>query len=1195
MGLGECAESAMGAVIPHPSDPTPPLHADISSDWIADTGATSHMTPHRHWFREYTRYVVPIHLADGSVTHSAGVGTVQFQPVDNGVKGQEMLFSRVLHVPTLRTNLFSVLYLTRFKGFCVTISKDHMLFQRDNTCFSASVSNSNMALLNGFVVPMQQFAGLVSTCPLDATLWHRRFSHLNHADVKHMVSGKLVKGIILHSSAKPDPICEPCLSGKQHRTVNKLATSHAAGILDLTHTDLHGPNPVQTSEGFKYWITFIDDHSRYWCIALLKKKSDAFTALKNYKALMENHTGRRMKAVRDDKGGEWMSNVQKQFFAEQGIQFQHTVRAEPHQNGVAERANRTIAEHVTSMLTESHLPASFWGHGVNAYAYVHNRSPTSAVSNSVPWTLMFKKKPDVSNLRVFGCTAYVHVKKDQRKGLSSHTQKCVFIGYPAEYKAWLFYNSMTRKQIISKDAEFDERYFPGLSRKPDIHPFPSLIPSPSPPSTGSVYSSDDEDDADQVGVFHRPAAPRVGADQVGGNQPPPPPRLPPVRQPKEPWQRRKHQPAPPPLNPERYPRRDHNPPGEYWRLPTPPFPLPPLPPLPSPPPASPTSSHHPSPSPSPPPSPSPSSVPVPEHSESPPESDDLNIHSGDEGTALHAAAVAASPFLTVPEALECVFSVSVEVAAKAGTHDNYPKSFAEAMRRPDASFYYEAACKEIQALVDNGTWEVVQLPPGRKPIGTRWVFVIKHKSDGSVDRYKGRLVAKGFSQRPGFDFTETFAPTARWAALRAILVLGAFEDMEIESVDISSAFLHADADTDIYLDHPEGFPQGPKDSVLKLLKNIYGLKQGNRSWYQLLDKLLIELEFKKVRCDHSVWVYEKDGIKVIVPVYVDDLTIVSNSKAAIKSFISELKKHLKLRELGPVEHLLGVKISRDRPNRTLRLSQKQYVIDLLARYGFSDCSPISTPMDPGVRLSKDMCPKTPEEVEEMRTVPYAHAVGSLGYLAISTRPDISYAVSTLGKFNSNPGIKHWQAVKHLFRYIKGTMDYELTYSPTSSPEMFCSYSDADHGGDKDSGRSTGAYVIKMGTGAISWSSKLQTTVALSTTEAEYIAAVSGGQEILWLRNLLSELGFPPSSSSTLHIDNMSCIAVTKNPEHHGRMKHLDLKHHWLRETVVNGLISVLHCPTGDMPADILTKPLERIKVLRGAELLGLCSSGGSVT
>jgi hypothetical protein len=226
----------------------------------------------------------------------------------------------------------------------------------------------------------------------------------------------------------------------------------------------------------------------------------------------------------------------------------------------------------------------------------------------------------------------------------------------------------------------------------------------------------------------------------------------------------------------------------------------------------------------------------------------------------------------------------------------------------------------------------------------------------------------------------------------------------------------------------------------------------------------------------------------------------------------------------------------------------------------------------------------------MKSVPYIHAVRSLMYLAIATRPDIAYAVGVLARFNSNPGKAHWNAVKHLFHYLKGTIDYKLTYGPTVtslSSELFQSYSDADHGGAKDSGRSTGAYVVKIGTGAISWSSKLQTIVTLSTTEAEYIAAVSAGQEILWLRNLFSELGYKCKGPSTLHIDNQSAVSVAKNPEHHGRIKHLDLHFYWLRDVVESGQISVVHIPTTKMPADLLTKSLTWAKVELCREMLGL--------
>ena len=246
-------------------------------------------------------------------------------------------------------------------------------------------------------------------------------------------------------------------------------------------------------------------------------------------------------------------------------------------------------------------------------------------------------------------------------------------------------------------------------------------------------------------------------------------------------------------------------------------------------------------------------------------------------------------------------------------------------------------------------------------------------------------------------------------------------------------------------------------------------------------------------------------------------------------------------------------------------------------------------MDPGCKLSKEQCPSTPEEMAEMKDIPYIHAVGSLMYLAIATRPDIAYTVGVLARFNSNPGPAHWNAVKHLFKYLKGTLDYKLTYGPgsSSSSELFTTYSDADHGGYKSTGRSTGAWVVKIGTGTVSWSSKLQSIVTLSTTEAEYIAAVSAGQEILWLRNLFSEMGYMVEGGSTLYIDNRSAISVAKNPEHHGRLKHLDLRFYWLRDVVEAGTIKVVHIPTSEMPADVLTKGLVGVKVNIGREMLGL--------
>ena len=281
----------------------------FNTDWAADTGASSHMTPHRHWFKKYTPYKIPIRLADGKLIMSSGIGTIVFEP--KGVTGVNSIeFEHVLHVPELQSNLLSVLYLTQKKNIEVTIIKNKILFKRDNQLlFTASVHSNNTGYLDGSTQVQHGFAARASTCQMDLTLWHRRFSHLNHGDVKNLVSKALVTGMKLDSNEKPDPICEPCIAGKQHRIVNKTATNRTTKPLELVHTDVHGPMPIQTREGYKYWICFVDDATRLVAITPLKRKSDAFEAFKVYKTTMENQTGNKILAERDDKGGEYKSNA----------------------------------------------------------------------------------------------------------------------------------------------------------------------------------------------------------------------------------------------------------------------------------------------------------------------------------------------------------------------------------------------------------------------------------------------------------------------------------------------------------------------------------------------------------------------------------------------------------------------------------------------------------------------------------------------------------------------------------------------------------------------------------------------------------------------------------------------------------------------------------------------------------------------
>ena len=541
-------------------------------------------------------------------------------------------------------------------------------------------------------------------------------------------------------------------------------------------------------------------------------------------------------------------------------------------------------------------------------------------------------------------------------------------------------------------------------------------------------------------------------------------------------------------------------------------------------------------------------------------------------------------FLSLQQALEFAFNASSEKQLP-----SEPEHWRDISGRPDAEKWHNAALEEFSALLETGTFEPVQLPPGRKAIGCRWVFKLKRKADGSIDRYKARLVAKGFAQRPGLDFGQVFAPTARWAALRAIFALAALEDMEMYSLDISNAFLNGELDHEVYMQQPEGFTNHYGTGfVLKLNRALYGLKQAGHQWHKKLDSVMSAMEFKLVQCDNSIWVYKRDQTHIIVPVYVNDMTVVCKSPAEYTSIVSELKQHFKLKELGPSSLLLAVAIGRDRSKRLLTLSQQQFIEDVLERFGMSDCHPVTTPLDSGARLSKEQAPRDDAEQKQMQTRPYAALVGALMYLAVATRPDIAHAVGVLARFSSDPGPAHWTALKHLCRYLQGTKSLKLCYEPDpQQQEMFTAYADADFGGEVDGRRSTSSMVVKMGTGAISWASKLQPIVTLSTTEAEYVSATAAGQEILWLRNLFSELGFEPKGASTLHLDNQSALAVTRNPEHHGRMKHLDLRYYWLRDAVKAGLIDVRYISTKDMPADIMTKALSRGVVEEMRRMLGL--------
>ena len=470
------------------------------------------------------------------------------------------------------------------------------------------------------------------------------------------------------------------------------------------------------------------------------------------------------------------------------------------------------------------------------------------------------------------------------------------------------------------------------------------------------------------------------------------------------------------------------------------------------------------------------------------------------------------------------------------------------------------------------------------------MFKVKTNADGEIERYKARLVAKGFSQVEGIDYTETFAPVAKYGSIRCVLALAAQLDLEVHQMDVKTAFLNGDLEEEIYMRQPPGYiTDETKDKVWKLKKCLYGLKQAPRMWWIKLDAYLQSIGFTRGTADHSIYVRRSGQELVILTVYVDDLLIASNQMDAVKRTKEELKSRFEMSDMGEAHYILGIRITRDRANRKIYLSQAKYVKKVLSKFGMEDCKPISTPLEVNQKLSKSMSPQTAEDRDYMATVPYRQAVGSLMHAMIGTRPDICFAVGAVSKFMSDPGKEHWTAVKRILRYLRGTQDYqlELSGSDNSTTVVLHGYCDSDWGGNPDDRRSTSGYAFSLGRGAINWSSKRQPTTALSSTEGEYMASTHATKEAIWLRTLLKDLGFEQVGATTIYTDNQGCLDLAKNPTHHARTKHIDIQHHFVREQMELKTIELKYCPSEDNTADVLTKSLAGTKHAKFTYALGL--------
>ena len=496
---------------------------------------------------------------------------------------------------------------------------------------------------------------------------------------------------------------------------------------------------------------------------------------------------------------------------------------------------------------------------------------------------------------------------------------------------------------------------------------------------------------------------------------------------------------------------------------------------------------------------------------------------------------------------------------------------------------------ELQSLWENQVFEEVDRPSGKKVIGTKWVLRIKTDAEGKLDKYKARVVAKGFRQMEGVDYDETFAPTVRFESVRALVALAASMGWELDQMDVATAFLYAKLEEETYVDIPEGVaPTGGVNRVWKLKKCLYGLKQSPRMWNQTIDKVLHEMGFDRFVTEHGIYVVGEGDERVFLALYVDDLLIVWSSQDSLMEVKERLKLHFKMKDMGSAHFLFGVEIRR-RLEGGYFLVQEKYASEVVSKFGMAEAKVVTTPFEPGSTFGSDDVEDQEGVDPSMAEVPYRSLVGSMMYLAVCTRPDLAMAVSTLSRYCQNPKMEHWEAAKRVLRYIKGTVGEGLAYSPGEEVAVW-GYSDASYGSDDKTKRGRSGFVFMSGGAAVSWGSKLQDVVALSSTEAEYMAICYAMQEGLYLTMLQSEMGVKPEEGGTLLlVDNQSSIKLAKNPVFHKRSKHIAIRFHFIREKVESGEMSLEFVRTHAMAADQLTKHVGVKVLVVGKKLMGMTS------
>lgn len=1107
-------------------------------DIILDSGCTTSTFNNLKFFEsvDLSTTSQPTQTFSGSA-NVAGHGTVRI-PVEEF----DIIIPGALYCPSGQVSLISEIQLDEL-GYKVIkpATNERVIFDKNSDSFTTVTLQDRLLKIR----PESYSFFNRTLTPIDAHLAHQRFGHCDVKNIHKAIALNHLNGIVITETFDSKE-CETCLVGKMQALPHQIQSKPTVPG-QIVGIDYKGPVEMHSVvERYNGFIIFRDYYTSYVRVYGVNKKSDAANVIKDFINWFESETSHRVKAFRTDRGSEWCNNEVTALLSKAKIKLQPTAGYSAASNGMAEQGIKAIMQRAKTIRAQSGLSKGFWWFCVRHSAYTYNMTPKR--DGISPYERLFGKSPNVNHLRVFGCLAVRLIPKQLRSPLDPPGERGIFVGYPETGDGFLVWHGHGTK--ISRDVKFIETLFPAITQKG----FDNISAQDDVVNWSVFDMIEDEDPQSLAPVVITREVPQMahsttptGAESQATVTPNPP------STPTEATTNTRGNSSSPTISPV-----------------------------------------------------SESLVPSTPSSEETPEI--MNYNNRSEG--IHEAQPSAArkklqsdlgpafslqpdetrqsrsqraartnqalvqSMLKIPNAanfdesanIATAFQEDISYSLMLSDHLTAPLTYNEAMSGPVSYKWRESVNKELTSLEENGTWKVVEKPTEHKIISSKWVFTIK--PDG---RYKSRLTARG-DQQPNSGLG-VFSATIRSETLVFLFALQVHYGLQARLVDFVTAYLNSCLQTPVFMHFPQGWGgMTDKRNCLRLEKCIYGLRESGKLWNEDISRLLANLGFERCMAEWSLYKATIENEMVVIGLFVDDMIILSKTNKVIGHVVSHLQAKFKLRDLGTPTKMLGLEI--EKKEKYLAIGQEALIEKLASNFhhDMSLSKPVSTPMEPGFIPSLDESVETIPNIQQ-----YQSLVGSLLYISRHTRPDICFSVAILTQFMTTAQPKHWGAAKRVLRYVYHTRQAKRTLVTTNKSQLVA-YCDASWAADKDDRRSrSGGVIFFNGILLHVWSRK-QKTVALSTAEAEYYSMSTAIQNLLFFRILLNFLGLQKDEPMVLKVDCRGAIDLAQSTKNHDRTKHIDLRHHFIRELVMSRKLIIEYVPTENQIADALTKALTAPKL-----------------